>query len=106
MKLKDPNKKVYAQFYDMEKYLSNAVDKYCAIASLEKARLKKVPTPFLDESQDPQGCAGQASQESEEDEAETPKKGGARPVAPSSKKKKTPAGGRAILFTPQPPALS
>jgi len=70
----------------MEKYLGNAVDKYCAVANIDKSRLKKVATPFLDESKDPQGCAeaGPAS----EDEMESGRlgKGPGKPAAAAAKK--------------------
>ena len=41
---------------NMSKYLESSVEKYCAVAGILRADLKKVATPFLDESQFQQGC--------------------------------------------------
>ena len=41
----------------MSEYFSmNVVAKYCMIAGVERSSLKFAPTPFLDESKDPNGC--------------------------------------------------
>ena len=42
--------------YEMADFFGKAVDKYCAVANVDRAKLKKVETPFVDESQEPQGC--------------------------------------------------
>ena len=49
-------KKVRGFRHNMEKYLEGAVKKYCAIADLQQPKLRKVNTPFVDESQETQGC--------------------------------------------------
>ena len=36
--------------YNMQKYLDNAVDKYCAVSNLDRSKLRKVATPFVVES--------------------------------------------------------
>ena len=79
----------------MEKYLSNAVDKYCGIAHVERTRLKPVCTPFLDEPQDPQGCASTAQDDDEEEDGKTK----SFPVAAAFKKRRRKQGGRKIPCT-------
>ena len=37
----------------MSEFLSNCVDKYCNLAKISRASLRKVDTPFIDESNDP-----------------------------------------------------
>jgi len=51
----DPNKVVRGYRYDMAQYLDKAVDKYCALANVEREKLRIYATPFIDESQDPSG---------------------------------------------------
>ena len=41
--------------YNMEKSLSSSVDKYCSSFGRERGKLRRVPTPFTDESKEPQG---------------------------------------------------
>ena len=41
--------------YNMEKFLSSSVDKYCRLVGRERGKLRRVPTPFTDESKEPQG---------------------------------------------------
>ena len=45
---------------NMNKYLESSVEKYCAVAGILREDLKKVSTPFLDESLFQQGCCEQA----------------------------------------------
>ena len=52
----DPDGRVQGFFKTMSQYLDSAVDKYCAVAGIMKTDLKKVATPFLDESKFSQGC--------------------------------------------------
>jgi hypothetical protein len=54
--LKDPSSPVRGYKYNMQKYLESAVEKYCAVGNLERNQLKKVATPFVDESLEAQGC--------------------------------------------------
>ena len=44
------NKKVRVMTYDMSDFLSSCVDRYCELAKTTRDKLKKVATPFLDES--------------------------------------------------------
>ena len=41
--------------YNVEKFLSSAVDKYCSGVCRDRKGLRKAPTPFTDESKEPQG---------------------------------------------------
>jgi len=61
LELKEPSRLVRRFKYNMQKYLESAVEKYCAVGDLERNKLKKVATPFVDEAQEPQGCVEQAS---------------------------------------------
>ena len=62
MKDYDPQRLVRGYVYDMEQYLDKNIEKYCEVAKVSKAELKKVDTPFIDEAKDPQGCADPALQ--------------------------------------------
>ena len=52
----DPEWIVRGYRYEMTDFFNKAVDKFCALANIERKSLKKVATPFVDESQDPMGC--------------------------------------------------
>ncbi len=52
----DPKKKIRGRIMRMRQYLVSSVERYCKVAKIEKSRLRKVDTPFLDESKFPQGC--------------------------------------------------
>ena len=52
-KLPERGQNVRGHAYDMEIYLRDCVDKYCATIGISKDRLMKVPTPFIDETKDP-----------------------------------------------------
>lgn len=52
---KDPNKIVRGYVYNLQKCFESAVDKYCALAGITKALLRKVSTPFIDDALGPTG---------------------------------------------------
>ena len=54
--MSNPKKPVRGFMYNMQKYCNSAVGKCCALADVKRESLKNVSTPFIDESQDPQGC--------------------------------------------------
>ena len=53
---KNPKLLVRGYRYQMADFFGKAVDKYCAVSNIERSTLKKVATPFVDESQERQGC--------------------------------------------------
>ena len=53
---KDPNKIVRGYRYQMTDFFSKSVDKFCTLGNIDRKTLKKVGTPFIDKSHDPQGC--------------------------------------------------
>ena len=59
LRLPDPKRKVKGYKYNLQKYFEKAVDKYCHIAGITKDKLRKVQTPFIDESKLAQGFVEQ-----------------------------------------------
>ena len=49
----DPEWIVRGYRYERADFFSKAVDKFCALGNIDRKSLKKVATPFVDESQDP-----------------------------------------------------
>ena len=54
-KPQDPEWVVRGYRYEMTDFFNKAVDKFCALGNIDRKSLKKVATPFVDESQDPAG---------------------------------------------------
>ena len=53
---KDPKQIVQGYRYQMSDFFGKAVDKFCTLGNIDRETLKRVATPFIDESHDPQGC--------------------------------------------------
>ena len=51
----DPARKVRGNVYDMQSFVDSCVDNYCGLGKIPEAKLRKVETPFIDESKDPSG---------------------------------------------------
>ena len=54
----DPQRSVNGYIFDMEEYMSKNVERYIRETGFGPRKMKKASTPFVDESQDPQGYAG------------------------------------------------
>ena len=52
----NPDKEVRGNQWEICDSFNESADKFCALADVEKHTLRRVGTPFKDESEDPQGC--------------------------------------------------
>lgn len=73
--MRDGHKLVHGYRYNMEQYLDKVVNKYCALADVQRSSLKKVNTPFLNEGLEAKGCESKPEDADNEND-EDPEEGG------------------------------
>ena len=49
----DPSRTVRGKIYNMEPFVDQCIENFCTLAVVDRSKLKKFQTPFIDESFDP-----------------------------------------------------